>query len=86
MSAHERNPTEINMATIVSMTIGVTKTLFNCISDYEMKCIIFKVNESVVHFFYIFASAADVDSPCKGLQVNDYRKQMSNVINLQTIC
>ena len=62
MSARERNPTEINMATIVSMTIGVTKTLFNCISDYEMKCIIFKVNESVVHFFYIFASAADVDT------------------------
>ena len=53
------------------MLIDVDETTFNSISGYKMECIISKVHESVVNLFlYIFASVADLDSPCKGLQIN----------------
>ena len=42
------------MAVIVSMITGVAKTMSNCISDYEMNCIILKVYESVGNISVIF--------------------------------
>ena len=65
------------------MLIDVDETTFNSISGYKMECIISKVHESVVNLFlYIFASVADLDSPCKGLQMKNYGKQMLRKINL----
>ena len=70
------------------MLLDFNETALKCISDYKMECIISKVHESDVlkFLFYIFASVAGLDSPCKGLQMNDYGMQMLRKIHLQTIC